>query len=119
MNYEIILYETERGRSEVEQFIKSMPAKSKAKLYMIIALLQEKGTAVPMPYSRYLQNGIYEVRVITGMDSFRILYFFVKDQKIVFTNGFRKKPQTMPVAEISKAMKMKEDYQRRLLDESI
>ena len=69
MNYEIILYETERGRSEVEQFIKSMPAKSKAKLYMIIALLQEKGTAVPMPYSRYLQNGIYEVRVITGMDS--------------------------------------------------
>lgn len=113
MSFEIILYEKKNGDSPIDNFIRKMPDQSRAKLHMIIDLLKEKGPDVRMPYSRYLNDGIFEIRLLTGRDSFRVLYFFMAEKKIIFTNGFKKKTEKTPLKEIKIAIAYREDYLRR------
>ena len=68
-----------------------------------------------MPESRYLEDGIYELRAIQGNDIARCLYFFVVDNKAIVTNGFIKKTQTTPRDVIEKAKRYRMDYERRFL----
>ena len=89
-----------------------MPAKSRAKLHMIISLLKEKGAAVPMPYFRHIKGEIYELRIISGHDSFRILCFFTHSREIVLTNGFRKSTLRTPEKEIKVAEKRLNEFKR-------
>ena len=67
---------------------------------------------VPETYLKHLENtdGLYEVRVQSGSDIFRIFCFFDKGQLIVLANGFVKKTQKTPKREIEKALKIKEEY---------
>lgn len=94
--YRIGFYETETGRSPVVDFLNEMSSKARAKFAQIAILLEEKGPEVQMPYSRHLEDGIFEVRVIVGKDSSRVLYFFLEEKRIVFTNGFKKKHRKLP-----------------------
>ena len=55
-------------------------------------------------------DGLYEVRVQSGSDIFRIFCFFDKGQLVVLANGFVKKTQKTPKREIEKATKIKEEY---------
>jgi phage-related protein len=69
---------------------------------------------VPESYFKHIENtcGLYEVRVQSGNDIFRIFSFFDKGRLVVLTNGFRKKTQKTPRKEIIKALKIKEEYER-------
>lgn len=80
-----------------EDFIRAMSAKAKAKFFQIANLLKEHGPEVRMPYSRFLEDGIFEVRVIVGNDSSRVLYFFMEGQRVIFTVFFRPKRRTCPL----------------------
>ena len=42
-----------------------------------------------------------------------IFYFFIKDNKIILTNGYIKKQNKLDSNEFSKAVKYKEDYEMR------
>lgn len=74
--FSLEFYTTTSGDSPSKDFIRSMSAKGKAKFLQISGLLEEIGPDVRMPYSRHLEDGIFEIRVIVGNDSSRILYFF-------------------------------------------
>lgn len=89
-----------------------------AKFLKITELLENNGEKVGMPYSRNLEKGIFEIRVISNNNIVRILYFFTKNKKIILTNGFIKKSQKTPKQEIKKALLCKKDYERRCKDES-
>jgi phage-related protein len=52
-------------------------------------------------------DGLYEVRVQSGGDIFRIFCFFDDGKLIVLINGFQKKTQNTPRQEIEKAVKKK------------
>lgn len=58
-------------------------------------------------------DGIFEIRNKVGNDITRIFYFFVIGQKIILTNGFIKKTQKTPKAEIALAKKYRKDYLNR------
>ena len=63
-----------------------------------------------MPFSKYIGNGIFELRT-KGKDSIiRVLYFFQSGEKIIITNGFVKKQQKLPIDEYREALKLKEKY---------
>ena len=66
-----------------------------------------------MPYSKYLGNGLYELRAKVGSDISRELYFFFSGQKAVLTNGFIKKTQSTPRIQLELAEKYKRDYEER------
>ena len=63
-------------------------------------------------YIKHIEGteGLYEIRVQTGNDIFRIFCFFDKRKLVVLANGFQKKTQKTPKKEIDRALKIKEEY---------
>jgi|SRR5215204_4271249 len=53
---------------------------------------------------------LYEIRVSSGDNIFRIFYFFDKGKLVVVLDGFQKKTQKTPANEILKAVKLKKQY---------
>ena len=89
--FQLIAYEKINGEVPVEEFLDSINPKMRAKIYGLMEILQEKGNMLREPYSKHLDDGIYELRCKFGSDVTRVLYFFYYDGKIVMTNGFVKK----------------------------
>lgn len=111
--FTIEFYERENGDIPVEEFLLSLDNKMRAKLLGIMDILQDKGNQLREPYSKHLEDGIFEIRGKVGNDISRALYFFYNDGKIIFTNGFVKKTQKTPKSEIEKARKYRNDYLER------
>ena len=69
-------YEKENGEKPVELFLDKRDIKMRSKLLMILKILQEKGNLLSEPYSKHLDDGIFEIRGKVGSDISRVLYFF-------------------------------------------
>lgn len=110
--FEILFYSKVDGTEPAKEFILSLDKKMKAKVLRTIELLSN-GTNLREPYSKFLEDGIFELRVKVGSDLSRVLYFFVCGQKIILTNGFIKKTQKTPKKEIEKAKSYKVDFFKR------
>ena len=67
---------------------------------------------VPAKYFKHIQNstGLYEIRVESGGNIFRVFCFFDKGKMIILINGFQKKSQKTPKKEIEMAEKLKKQY---------
>lgn len=112
--FEVILYEKENGESPVEEFMSSLDAKMRAKLIGLLEILEEKGNQLREPYSKHLEDGIFEIRCKVGNNISRVLYFFYYEGNIILTNGFIKKTQKTPRKEIELAKKYRADYKERI-----
>ncbi len=108
--FEVNFYKQENGDCPVKQFLDSLDNKMKAKILKMIKLLQQNGNELREPYSKFLGDGIFELRVKQATDITRILYFFVIGNKIILTNGFVKKTQKTPQSEIDLAKKYRDDF---------
>ncbi len=108
-------YEKENGEIPVEEFLLSLNVKMRAKLVGMIEILQEKGNSLREPYSKYLRDGIFELRGKVGSDISRVLYFFYYDGKIILTNGFVKKTQKTSQSEIERAKTYRDNYLERCM----
>ena len=58
---EVIFYEKENGDVLVEDFLMSLDKKMRAKQVGIIGILQEYGNQLREPYSKNLDDGIFEI----------------------------------------------------------
>ena len=67
---------------------------------------------VPETYLKHLvgTDKLFEIRVQSGNDIFRIFCFFDEGDLVVLANGFQKKTQKTPKQEIKKALKIKNEY---------
>lgn len=75
--YEVIFYEKENGECPVEDFISAQDVKMRAKLVGLLEVLEEKGNRLREPYSKQLEDGIFEIRCKVGNNITRVLYFFI------------------------------------------
>ena len=112
-NLEVIFYDLPDGTFPAMDFVDSLPFKLSAKTYWTIGLLEAEGASLREPYSKHLEDGIFELRTELGSDISRVLFFFVIGNKAVLTNGFLKKTQKTPRAEIEKAKKYRNEYLSR------
>ncbi len=80
----------------------------------IIDILEEKGNYLRELYSKYLEDGIFEIRVKVGNNISRVLYFFYFEKRIVITNGFIKKTQKTPKQEIKLAKTYRNHFLERM-----
>ena len=85
----------------------------RAKVLRTIGLLRDAGPSLREPYSKPLDDGIFEIRTKLGSDITRVLYFFVVGKKVILINGFVKKTQKTPPVEIALAKQYSEDYLAR------
>ena len=112
--FKVILYENENGECPVEEFMSTLEIKMRAKMIGLLEILEEKGNTLREPYSKHLSDGIFELRCKQGNDITRVLYFFYYEGKIVLTNGFVKKTQKTPSAEIKLAKARRDNFVERM-----
>ncbi len=114
MKWKVVFYHREDGFCPVSAFIESLDVKMRAKVYRNIKILKQFGPNLKEPLSKYLSNGLFELRTTYSSNTTRIMYYFQFSNLIVLTNGFVKKTQKTPKKEIDLALKYKKDYEGRI-----
>ena len=110
MAWHIDYYESGTGRSPVEEFIGSLDAKSKARIARTLDLLEEFGINLGMPYAKYLEKQLWELRVRHGRNRYRIIYFFYTEKTFILLHGLTKKTGPVPRADIEIAQSRRDAY---------
>jgi len=80
----------------------------------LLEWLEEKDNQLREPYSKMLDDGIFEIRCTVGNDITRVVYFFYYEGKIILINGFIKKTQKTPSGQIKLAKGRRADFQERI-----
>jgi Phage-related protein len=111
--YHVDFFEKDDGTEPAKDFLESLDTKMFVKMARTITILSENGTQLREPYSKHLDDGIFELRAKVGSDITRVLYFFFVGRKIILTNGFVKKTQRTPASEINKAKLFRKEYIER------
>ena len=111
--FNIDFYEKEDGTKPAEDFIAELPLKMRAKIARAVVMLRANGPKLREPYSKHLDDGIFEIRAQVGVDISRVLYFFMVGKNVIITHGFIKKTQKTPSSEIARAKKYRAEYFNR------
>ncbi|MCX6162238.1 MAG: type II toxin-antitoxin system RelE/ParE family toxin [Ignavibacteriae bacterium] len=95
-----------------QDFFVKQRDKVKNKIIWTFELIEEL-PRIPESYLKHIEgtDGLYEIRVQSGSDIFRIFCFFDRGQLVVVANGFQKKSQKTQKKEIEKALKIKKEYE--------
>lgn len=112
MGHELRFYETARGERPVTSYLKRQGKRVSAEAGWLLTRLESEGSALERPAADYVEDGIYELRVIVDRQQHRILYFFHGDA-IVVTNAFKKKSGPVPKPEIERAKRARADWLAR------
>lgn len=112
-HFEIIFYRKEDGTCPIKDFLDSLDVKMRARTSRLLLLLEQNGNELREPYSKYLRDGLFELRIKQGNNISRILYFFMSSSKIILTNGFIKKTLKTPTSELQLAKAYRADYLER------
>lgn len=113
-NIKITLYDAKNGHNYGEEYLEDLFHSNKklcSKMLVAIQIFKELGRNTPTKYSKYLRDGIFELRASVATNEARELYFFsVGGNEVVITNGFTKKTQTTPDRAIEKAKNLMKEY---------
>ena len=107
-NWIVRFYSNNRADKPVEDFIENQDMATYAKIVRLLGILSVHGPNLGMPYSRYMKNGIYELR-IRGKNEIRIFYIFQVEKTIYLLHAFKKKSQKTPAKEYKLALMRKKE----------
>jgi len=85
----------------------------RAKVLRVIDMLETNGSDLREPYSKHLNDGIFELRAQLGSEISRVLYFFMIGKRVILTHGFIKETQKTPPSEIDRAKQYRDEYLNR------
>ncbi|MCL2014283.1 MAG: type II toxin-antitoxin system RelE/ParE family toxin [Oscillospiraceae bacterium] len=95
------------------EFLLEIDKKMRAKMIWTINVLKVDGPEIREPYSKHLDDGIFELQAQVGTDITRVLYFFMVGKRAILTHGFIKKTEKTPLSEIEKAKNYRSEYLSR------
>jgi len=107
---ELIFYRTESGSCPVETFLDSLSSKQAQKVTWVMRLIEEL-EIVPVKFFKKMSgtDDLWEVRVRSGNEIFRILGFIEFGNLLILNHAFQKKTQKTPKKEILIAETRKKD----------
>jgi len=111
--WNIIFYEKEDGTIPVREFIDSIPPKHRVKTIWAIEMLEDTRVSLGMPYSKHVDDELWEICIQYANNSSRIFYFVPVENDIVLLHGFDKKLLQTPRREVNTALQYLSDYERR------
>ena len=106
----IVFYKDARGALPVDEWIRTHGETERARIFRTIELLRTHGIALQMPYARHLRGKIWELRVKSGSNAYRILYAAVVGRRFVLLHGFSKQTAKTPAREMETAERRLADY---------
>ena len=92
-----------------DNFLKSLSEKEREKLDYGLVLLKTQDR-LPVKFVKHIKEGLYELRTEYNGNIYRVFFIFDEGKIVVLFNGFQKKSQKTPANEITKALKIKEEY---------
>ena len=101
------------GKVPMIEFLDSLSVKERAKMLAYMEKLVELKSSGIQPkenLSKYLEDGIFELRVSFENRISRALYFYEIGEKIVYTHGVVKKVQKTPRNEIERAKSIRKAW---------
>ena len=115
MDFSIELYESESGTSPVRQFLDELKTSDPDDFAAVLAGLTKLRTRQYQrePLSKALGEGLFELRHVGKLNT-RVLWFFVKNRRIVAVHGIRNKGQAIPARDLEIARERMYDWQRRM-----
>ena len=113
---EILFYESAEGQKPIQRFLDKLDGKQAKKIAWTLQLVEEMDV-VSAKYFKKMVNtdDLWEVRVASGSNIFRLLGFFDGSKLVVISHAFQKKTQKTPKQAIEIAEERKKDYFRRRL----
>jgi phage-related protein len=112
--WSIVFYQSGAGRSPVEEYLETLDVGSKAKVARTIDLLEEFGISLGMPYARYLEKQLWELRIRHGKNRYRIIYFLATNETFILLHGLTKKTGPVPRGDLETARNRRDDYLLRM-----
>ena len=94
-----------------EEFLVKQPIKVQNKIYKILEIIEYQ-QYIPTRFIEHIRDteGLYETKFSLGSDIWRVFCFFDEGRLVILLNGFQKKTQKTPKAEIAIALRLKEEY---------
>ena len=102
----VYYYTDEKGRSPVEEFIRSLPKDEREKVLSYLRLLKDQGYHLRRPIADYVCDDIYELRPKGN----RVFYFFFMRENAVLVHSIKKKTDAIPASDIRLAISRKIDF---------
>ena len=114
MEFRVEFYETGAGGCPVRDFLDELKSSDPDDFTAVMAGLSKLRNREyhREPLCKALGNGLYELRHVGKLNT-RVLWFFVKNRRIVAVHGIRNKGRAIPVHDIERASKRMRDWHKR------
>ncbi len=115
MDFIVEFYETAAGACPVREFLDELKASDPGDFAAVVAGLAKLRNRQyhREPLSKSLGDGLFELRHVGKLNT-RVLWFFVKNRRIVVVHGVRNKGQSIPTRDIQTARDRMRDWQKRV-----
>ena len=114
MEFIVEFYETETGTCPVREFLDELKASDPDDFATVVAGLAKLRNRHyhREPLSKALGDGLFELRHVGKLNT-RVLWFFMKNRRIVAVHGIRNKGQAIPAREIDTARGRMREWKKR------
>ena len=114
MEFTVEFFTSASGRSPVQEFLDELkhsdPGDHAAVMRGLVKLRSRQYHLEPL--SKALGDGLFELRHVGKLNT-RVLWFFVKDRRIIAVHGIRNKGQAIPARDLDTAQERMRDWQER------
>lgn len=92
-------------------FYLSLDGKDQEKVEYVFDIVRHL-QIIPKKFLKHIEgtDGLFEIRVSSGQNEFRIFCFFDSGMLVILLSGFKKKTQKTPRKEIDRALKLMKEY---------
>lgn len=114
MDFTVEFYKTHSGACPVEEFLDGLKSSDPDDFTAVLAGLAKLRTRQyhHEPLSKALGEGLFELRHVGKLNT-RVLWFFVKDKRIIAVHGIRNKGRSIPARDLETARERMRDWRKR------
>ena len=118
MEFRIVSYLTEAGRSPVREYLEGIEREDERFEAAVAEAIDRMRDSHyhRRPFSESVGDGLFTIRA-TGHRQSRIFFYYRRGRRIILLHGFTKTTQQLPRKEIEIARRRMRDHMRRFPDE--